>query len=256
MRLFNREIRPSIWRSPGFGGFQRRSLHDRTPGYPLLLVVSGSIEQPTRALFFVSLALHFASVWLLAALLHAAGLGHRWLLIFAGLLLLPPYIEPAAYVMTENLAQFMLVVGFACLLFWFTRRRSMLLAVSAIALGYCALTRPAYQALTAVIAVCLFLIPSTIRRARVCYRDAVTGAGVLLFGSVLMLGSLSTLNYVKFNYFGITPSIGFHLSTKTMPFVERLPEEYTVVREILIRERDSELTKRGGRVPDHKRCGV
>src|SRR5688572_8220994 len=40
------------------------ALHDRAPGYPMLLVATGSADEPTRTLFVVSLVLHFASVWL------------------------------------------------------------------------------------------------------------------------------------------------------------------------------------------------
>jgi hypothetical protein len=49
-------------------------LHLRTPGYPLLLLLTGSSQAPTRTLFFTSLLLHFASVWLLASALSCAGL--------------------------------------------------------------------------------------------------------------------------------------------------------------------------------------
>src|SRR5574339_167049 len=38
--------------------FRIDALHDRTPGYPLLLVLTGSTETPTRALFYASLLLH------------------------------------------------------------------------------------------------------------------------------------------------------------------------------------------------------
>src|SRR5690242_9189891 len=42
-------------------------LQERTPGYPLLLLLTGSSHSPERMLFFVSLLLHFASIFLLAS---------------------------------------------------------------------------------------------------------------------------------------------------------------------------------------------
>src|SRR6266852_872523 len=41
--------------------FRIDHLHYRTPGYPLLLLITGSGELPNRALFFLSLLLHFTS---------------------------------------------------------------------------------------------------------------------------------------------------------------------------------------------------
>src|SRR5512142_1433434 len=45
------------------------ALHDRTIGYPLLLVLTGAAEHATVALLVVSLLMHLASVWLLAVML-------------------------------------------------------------------------------------------------------------------------------------------------------------------------------------------
>ena len=54
--------------------FRINELHDRAPGYPLLLLLTASSKSPNRALLFLSLSLHFASIWLLAGLLYRAGL--------------------------------------------------------------------------------------------------------------------------------------------------------------------------------------
>jgi hypothetical protein len=66
-------------------------LHLRTPGYPLLLALTGSWHAPTRALFWTSLVLHFATVWMLGWALHRAGAPRGVLLALAALLLLPLY---------------------------------------------------------------------------------------------------------------------------------------------------------------------
>lgn len=225
--------------------FRIETLHDRTPGYPLLLAITGSTQAPTRTLFYVSLVLHFASVWLLALVLRASGLPPKWLLAFCAVLALPPFAEAAGYVMTENLAQFSLVAGLSSLVLWVRRGSVPALVAAALAFAFGALTRPAYQALAVALAA-LLLVPALVRGAALTYDRAIRTGAALVAGSLLALGSYAYLNHVKFGYFGLTPSLGFHLSTKTMPFVERLPDEYAVVREIFIRERDAQLVKRGG----------
>src|SRR6187455_402074 len=84
--------------------FHIDEVHDRAPGYPALLALTGASDAPTRTLFYVSLLLHFGSVWLLGLALYACGASTRALIAFGILLTLPPYVEPAGYVMTENLA--------------------------------------------------------------------------------------------------------------------------------------------------------
>jgi hypothetical protein len=220
------------------------ALHDRAPGYPLLLVLTGSVHDPHRVLFIASLILHFASIWLLAAALGSAGAGPQLLLIFGIVLLLPPFVEPAAHMMTENLAQFTLAAGTSCLLLGLAHRRNAWLAAASLAFAYAALTRPIYQVLPLVLSACL--LACAWLTSRLTLGDAVKATGTLVLGSTVLLGGLSWINSVKFGYFGLVPTAGIHLSTKTMGFVERLPERYAPVREILIRERDRQLVKRGG----------
>ncbi len=111
--------------------FQIDQLQIRTPGYPVLLLLTGSSQGPTRQLFFTSLLLHFVSIWLLASVLSRAGLTGRTLNLFGVLLVLPPYVEYAGYVLAENLTEFMLVAGFVSLVIWFLRRGTAWLIASA-----------------------------------------------------------------------------------------------------------------------------
>ena len=226
--------------------FRLDEVHDRTPGYPLLLVLTRSSEQPSRPLFVVSLILHFVSIWLLAAVLRSTGVPVAWLVVFCCVLLLPPYVETAAHVMTENLAQFTLVAGFASLVFWFQRRGATWLALAAAAFACCGLVRPVYQLIGIAMSACLFTASLSFPRTGVTYRDAFRATAAILIGAALLLGGLSYTNYQRFGFFRVTPSAGFHFSTKMMSFVERLPDEYAEVREILVRERDAQLVKRGG----------
>lgn len=226
--------------------FRLDTLHDRTLGYPLLLALTGSFDHPTWALLVVSLVLHFASAWLLAVLLHAGGVPDRWLLAFCVVLALPPLAEPAAWVMTENLAQFGLVAAVAGLVFGLVRSRARWVAVAGLSIGCLGLTRPVYlllaPALSAVF-VCASFARGWTAAAR---RTTRTAAAVLLVASGLVLAAMSAFNGVRFGYLGITPLAGFHLTTKVTTFIERLPPEYAAVREVLVRERDKEITARGG----------
>ncbi|MGE5357937.1 MAG: hypothetical protein ACM3NQ_02900 [Bacteroidales bacterium] len=220
-------------------------LHDRTIGYPLLLVLTGSAHHATLSLLVVSLLMHLASVWLLAVTLRKAGVGPGWLIAFGALLVLPPFVEPAAWLMTENLAQFVLVVALACLVHGFATTRVALLLASGLAFGYAALTRPAYQAVAVVLSAGLLLLPVTIRSANFAFRDAVKAAGLVVAGSALVVGSMAYVNYARFQYFGLVPSIGFHLTTKTWTFFEQLPDEYATVRDAFVARRNIEVQRRG-----------
>lgn len=60
------------------------------------------------------------------------------------------------------------------------------------------------------------------------------------------VGGYAAYNRWRFDWFGVAPSTGLHLTTRTVTLLERAPDEYAVVREILIRARDKELVRRGG----------
>jgi hypothetical protein len=164
---------------------------------------------------------------------------------FCLLLLLPPYAENTGYVMTENLAQFCLALSVAGLVFWFRKRNIIWLFVSALAIAYSGLTRPTYQVLAFVIAGWLLLLPVLYRHRQLKFKDMTVAGAVLIVVSVAMIGGYSYVNFRKFGYFGVTPRLGVHLSTKTALFVERLPEQDAEVRELLVRARDRSLIGRG-----------
>ena len=227
--------------------FRIDDLHDRTPGYPALLALTGSSDAPTRTLFYASLLLHVGSIWLLALALHASGASTRALTAFGILLMLPPYVELAGYVMTENLAQFALAAGLTGLVMWFRARRKVWLVTASVAMGYAGITRPVYQILAVALAAGFVLFPGVVRRLGLTYRNAVTAAGALVLGSLVILGGLCARNLAVFGYFGVAPTFGFHLSTTTAALFERLPDDYSVARDILVRARDAQLVKPGGK---------
>jgi hypothetical protein len=73
----------------------------------------------------------------------------------------------------------------------------------------------------------------------------VKASVILVAATVLIIGGYSSLNYHKFGYFGVTPLLGFNLSSKTVRVIEQLPDQYGDVREMLIAARDKHLVTRG-----------
>jgi len=222
--------------------FRIDQLQFRTPGYPLLLLATGSAEKPGRLLFYVVLGLHLAAVWLAGTVLQALRFRPWMLVLAATVLLLPPFVENAAYALSETLTQFMLVCGFAGMFHWFRTRSAWWLGVAALAFAYAGLTRPTYQVvafgITAVLAICWLVF-------RDRGRDLARAAAALTLATVALMGGYSTYNYRKFGFFGVTPMIGFHLSTKTIRVLERIPDSDREIRTILIHFRDAHLTQPG-----------
>ena len=142
--------------------------NDRPPGYPLLLLLTGANRSP-RTLFFVSLLLHFVSIWLLGIVLYRAGLTQSKLNLFSLILLLPPFVEPAAYILSENLTEAMLVAAFVSFIFWHLNKRIIWILISSASIGYAALTRPTYQVLALAMAGYLVAsaLPASLGRSKV-----------------------------------------------------------------------------------------
>lgn len=223
--------------------FHVDQLNLRPPGYPFLLALAGT----GRPLFYTSLVLHFASAWMITAALFAMGLGRGWLLSAALLLSLPPYVEYAAYVLSDNLSEFLLTLSFSSLLFWFVRGgRTSLVVCSAIAIACNGLTRPTYQLLAVVFSGFLLASRLVIGANAFERRSWIKASAILLIVSGVSLGAFSVLNYVKFDFFGIYPMAGFNLLNRTSKVLERLPDQYAAERELLIKARDAALIERGG----------
>jgi uncharacterized membrane protein YuzA (DUF378 family) len=225
-------------------------LHGRTLGYPLLLLLTGSANQPSRALFAISLAFHAMTIWLLSTLLSRAGVPRKVVLCFGFILFLPPYVEPTGYVLTENLATFSLTLGFFAFvfgLFW----NPWWLVVSGLAFGFSGLVRPVYSlvGLCAIPAIFAYKrdarsISNTPRKGSSHYRRCILAGASTVLLSLGVVGALVIFNYLKFGYLGVTPLTGFHLCTRTVRVIERLPDKYAPVREALIEARNASLVER------------
>jgi hypothetical protein len=242
---------------PDSGGYMRVAedlqdgklsrLHDRTPGYPILLLLTDSIDDESpRTLFYVQLSMHLAAVLLLAFFLRRIAVSMMLVVLFLALSLMPPTAVISAYVLAEPLTQFLLVVGVVSLLLWLERdgakARSPLLLASSIAFGLSALVRPTYQLLFLFVAGVLFLlllVAKTYQRRKLIISIAST-----VTCSVMIVGGYAAQNYRRYGYFGLTPLFGFNLSTRTVRVVERLPDEYAEIRETLIEGRDRHLVAR------------
>jgi len=220
--------------------FRLSDLSLRTPGYPILLVLTGASQHATAALFYVQLGLHFIAVWLLASMLSGLGLSHRPLLLFGVLLILPPYVEASGYVLPENLTEFGLAVGLFSLCSWISTNRVVFLWMSSGALAYTALTRPTFQAAAVAITACLWVCTRLLRLDGFRHLNLLRAGTVLVLVSAAVMGSYSVLNYVKFGYFE-SPILSLSLTTRTIRFVERLPDRYAVMRDALIRSRNADL---------------
>jgi hypothetical protein len=223
-------------------------VHFRAPGYPLLLLLMGSAREPSRSLYLVQLFFHFVSVLLIALFFIRIGLHRIFILLFMVLASLPPSVVLTAYVLTEALSEFLVVTGTVSLLFYLWKGRTalekLLPVLSGLAFGLAAVIKPTFQLLFLLICGIMLLF---LRFGRVDRRTWLPAVIALFTIPLVIIGGLYAYNFGKLGYLGLTPSFGFHFSTKTARVVERLPDEYSDVREMLISKRDTILVERHGR---------
>jgi hypothetical protein len=218
-------------------------LQERTPGFPLFLILTGSENGPTRLLFYSSLLVHFATIGILAYLLDILAVPRLLTALFLVISLLPPYVEPAAYVMTETLSQFLIVVACVALVFWLARKRNVFLVLFSAAAMSAAFVRPTFQALAPFLAMCAVLCFVMRCTVRMSIRRLLISLGVAVLIPMSSLAAYAYVNYLKFEYFGTSSMGAFTASVKTVSFIEELPDQYADIRDILLKYRDTELLK-------------
>ncbi|MBZ5601271.1 MAG: hypothetical protein LAO79_03095 [Acidobacteriia bacterium] len=206
-------------------------LHERTPGFPLLLLMTGSAAQLSRPLFAVLLTMHAAAVLMISECLTLSTAGAAG---FAALLWLPPFSSAAAYAMTEIPAEFALAAAFFALWRYRRTRRMLWIAAAAAAIIAAAAIRPTYLLLSVPIA--LWAGMMHVRRS---------AALVLGLAPIAAMIAYCGFNLARFGYFGVSPKMGFSLSTRTLRVLERIPDSDATEREMLIRARDASLVRRG-----------
>lgn len=214
-------------------------LHDRTPGYPILLLATNSL-MPSRILFLTQLSLYFFSVILLAFFLDDSGISKQFTLLFLLLSLIPPSTVHTAYMLSETFTTFFLVSGTVALFWWFKNGNALAIIMTGMAFAFSALIRPTYQLLFIALIGALLIALLFFYKER---KKIISAVISIFLSSCIVLGGFSLYNRQHFHYLGISPMLGFNLSTKTVRVIERLPDKYKDVRELLIRSRDSDLIK-------------
>jgi hypothetical protein len=196
----------------------------RTPGFPLMLLLVGT----GRGFFVTALALHIAAVALLIASLRSAQVSVFLIALFGVLALLPPFVQNAAYVMTETLTEFLLVAGFCGLWFFVHNASRTALLLSGCAFAFATLTRPQNILLVIAIGVA-FAAPYGWRRG-------IRTVMLLIAPSIVVVGGYILYNYVKFGEPQMTYMLGYHLGTRTTGVFEDIPDKE--VRQIMVESRN------------------
>jgi hypothetical protein len=229
------------------------TITERGPGYPLLLIATGADDGSSSLLFFVQLALHVAAIVAVVDLARRASVGARGRIALAALLVSPVVMVRVVHEGTEALAAALLTaIGYLVLT---PPARRWLGAVGLGGLcGALALVRPNFAPL-ALLAAALAAWrwrpleapahPPATRRAR------WTVAALVATPALLLVVGYAALNGARFDSFGLTPLTAYHLSSRTAPYVEELPERYEPVRSILIAERDAALLRGEEFAPDN-----
>lgn len=222
------------------------ALQLRPPGYPFLLGLTGSTDQPTTALLVVQLICYLMAVWVLTVQL-THYVSDRWPVV--GLLvvgLLPPFVEQAAVALTEAPTALLLSVGVAAYMIYLRRPSFGLTLTGSCLLAVSSLFRPTYQLLAPSLATAVFVVMWS--GVHISSDDRPTrrrlAAHLLLTPMIMTLvvvGGLSTFNFAKFGYFGVTPLVGWNLATRTSTFVQHLPDRYARERAVLVQARDETL---------------
>lgn len=218
----------------------------RTPGLPLLMLATGSETQPTRALFYVHLALHFASVGLMAWLLAFLETDRRLirLLLLAGVT--PVFVAPAAFADSEILCEFFVVCILVSLVLWLVKQRFAWAVLFGVACLGAAFVRPAFQFLCPVLAAAVLLAQALGVFPNRSLIATARGLIAPVLIAVLGVAAYAMFNYQRFGFFSTCSLLPYQLSTRTATFVEDLPDEFSGVRSILLRHRDAELVRHFG----------
>jgi hypothetical protein len=215
------------------------SIHIRTAGYPVLLLLTQSLNAGTRMLFYVQLTLYLFAILLISLILLEEHIHNTFILFFVLLSLLPPAIEYTAYTMSEILTLFFLANTIVCS-YWAIRRQKLnWMLFAGINGALCGYVKPNYQLLPMAVSFLLLVLGISVFRAKI--RFYFLSFLVVLFSSSLILSGFMFYNLSRFNYFGLTPFNGFTLSTRTVSVIEELPDEYAGIREILITHRNFDL---------------
>lgn len=218
---------------------QLEKLHFRTLGYPLILLLTGSTQAPTRALFYLQLAMYLSAILMLASILHQE-IKHDWVtFLFLILALLPPAIEYISIALPEITALFFITSTVFC--FYHSLKRSNIpWSIGAgLCLVFTAITRPDYQLYSLFLGIFLALFFIILRQKCVWLRSVLP----FLLVSLIGIGAYVAFNYRTFKFPGIAYYSGITSTAKTVTMLEEIPDSDAGIREILIRHRDTNLVE-------------
>lgn len=217
----------------------------RTLGYPFLLNLFNSEIKPQISLYHMQLFFHFLAIFLFVVLLKNLNTHNILIYLFLFFSLIPSSVSSAAFVLTENPTQICLSLGLFSLLYFINLKlkinKLFILWIASIFFALSALIRPTYQLLFVSISLTLILFTIIYKTDKIKWLISIL---FINFFSIIIIGGYSIFNYNNYNYFGLTPWLGFNLSTKTVSYIEKIPDEYENIREILIKSRNSDLIKR------------
>ena len=223
--------------------FQISGLHQRTPGYPLLLALAGAEEKLNRGLFVATLILHLLAAGVAAWLLAFLGLGRIAVAAFLALALLPPYVESSAHAITESLCEVCVVAAVAAFVYWLARGRLPAALLAGFAAAFAALVRPTYQAFLPLLAVLALVCLLCGWAPGVNFGKLAGHFGAAGAVWVSLVGGYAWLNYRATGIFDTSSMGAIVISHKVATVVEFLPDRYAGLREILVRHRDALITK-------------
>lgn len=220
-------------------------IHYRTIGFPILLVLSDSAIVSSRLFFLNSLILYFTSILLVSLFFLELNIDFISIIIFDITICLPFFVQNTAMLMSENLTTFCLAMGYIFFLRGFSLKKNIYLLVSGLFWGFTALVRPTFQFLIVPIFLIAFIyfFLNEGKGILAASRKTIRRSIFFIVGFLSLIIINSSFNYVYFDYFGLTPLFGVTLSTRTVDFVEELPEEYKIEKQILIKHRDRSLVK-------------
>lgn len=216
--------------------------HQRTPGYPLVMLLTGSDEHLNRTLFHVMLASQLIATLTTAYLLARLGLPRYLTYAVFTLGLLPPYFAPAAYATTESICTLSLVVTFVSLISWIRGGGAWPLALFAVAAAYTTMVRPTFQLLVPAVAAALLTARWAGWTGRLKSGAVLLSMALASIPTLAALGACAYLNHRQFGQWETSSMTARALSCKVTTVLECLPDEFGELRDVLVKHRDELIT--------------
>jgi|GEM_PF-2654532 len=225
--------------------FNIDKIHYRSIGFPILLVLTGSEEIPTKLFFLLSLILYSVCIFIVSIFFLKLNFKFSLILLICFILALPFFVQNCTMVMSENFTTFTLMLGFIFFIKGFVFRGYLNMILASIFWGFSAIIRPTFQFLILPILCVIFLYYILLEKKSIYSSIKFTIKRSFLFSIIFLFIILinCSINHFLFNYFGLTPLFGITLSTRTVTFVEELPDSFKKEREILVKYRDRSLVR-------------